>query len=106
RGAYVELDVEAGGVPPPHPLERREPDLLDGPPRSALTDQLGLVEVVDRLCHRVIKAVTDGPRGGGRAELDDPPRVDHRGVVRPMVRVLDQHGEISAGAPRGHVERL
>lgn len=41
--------MEAGVVPPPHVLERRELDLFDGPPRTPSTDQLGLVETVHGL---------------------------------------------------------
>jgi len=36
-------------VPPPHPFRGRRFDLFDRPPGAALTDELGLVEVVDRL---------------------------------------------------------
>ena len=47
RGAVVELRVEALVVPPPHPFQRREFDLLDGAPRPAGADRLGLEESID-----------------------------------------------------------
>jgi len=57
-GAHVELAVEAGVVPPPHPFEGRELDLLDRSPGPALADQFGLVEVVDRLGEGVVVALS------------------------------------------------
>lgn len=82
--------METSVVPPPHVLERRELDLLDRPPRSALTDQLGLVEPVDGLGEGVVVAVTDAPCRRGRADLVDAIRVDDRKVVRPMIGVVDE----------------
>lgn len=41
---------------------RGELDLLDGTPRTALADQLGLIVVVDRLGERV---VAQAPNGSG-----------------------------------------
>lgn len=74
--AHVALAVEAGVVLSPHPFERREFDLLDCPPGPALADQLGLVEVVDGLGHRVVVRVADGSGGGDGAEFDGPVGVD------------------------------
>jgi len=39
-GAHVELAVEAGVVPPPHPFEGRELNLLDRPPRAGVKNEL------------------------------------------------------------------
>jgi hypothetical protein len=46
-GAVAEFAVEAFVVPPPHPFQRRELDLLDCSPGAAAADQLGLVETID-----------------------------------------------------------
>ena len=62
RGALVEFGMQALVVEPPHPFQRRELDLLDGSPGSALADQLGLVKRVDRFGESVVIAVADGPR--------------------------------------------
>ena len=94
--AVSELAVEAGIVPPPHILEGRELDPLDRRPRAAAADQFRLVEPVDRLGESVIVTVALGPRGGFRADLDDPIRVDHGEVVRPVVGVIDEPIERAA----------
>jgi hypothetical protein len=85
---HVELAVEVGVVPPPHVFERREFDLLGGPPRTLLADEFGRVEVVDRLGEDVAVAVGDGSVGGHSAELDDAVGVGHRHVVRAVIRVM------------------
>lgn len=69
RGSVVELGVQALVVSPPHLFQSCELDLLDGAPRPASTDQLGLVERVDGLGHRVIVRITNGPCRGNRAEF-------------------------------------
>lgn len=72
RGLHVELAVEALVVPPPHLLEGRELDLLDSPPGASLSDEFGLVEVVEGLGEGVVVAVANGSGGGDCAEFDDP----------------------------------
>lgn len=42
----------------------------------------------------MLKAVADGPREGDGAEFDDPVAVEHPGVVRPVVRVVDEPVDI------------
>lgn len=79
-------------------IEGREFDLLDGAPGVAAADELGLVEPVHHLGHRVVIAVADGSRGGLCAEFTDHVRVDDCGVVRPMVGVADQALEVPAGS--------
>jgi hypothetical protein len=52
----AEVAVQALGVVPVHPAERRELDFFDGLPRAGAgraADQLGLVVAVDRLSQRV-----------------------------------------------------
>ena len=55
-GAVAELGVQALVVPPPHPFQRRELDLLDRSPGSSTTDQLGFVKPVDRLRESIVRA--------------------------------------------------
>lgn len=45
-------------VPPLHPLECREFDLLDGPPGSAVADEFGLVEFIDCFGGRRVRPET------------------------------------------------
>lgn len=106
RGAVFELAVEALVVPPPDPLERRELDLLDRAPGPATTDQLGLVEPVDRLGESIVIRIADGLSRWLRAELDDPIGVDDREVVGAVIGVVDYPGQVAAGAPRGPRVRI
>jgi hypothetical protein len=53
RWDVVERAVQAVLVPPLHPLEGGQLDLLSGAPGAARADQFGLVQPVDRLVERV-----------------------------------------------------
>jgi hypothetical protein len=66
RGHVAEVAVEAFGVEPVDPSERRELDVLDAAPGalSGPADGLGLVVSVDGLGERVVVAVADGSDGG------------------------------------------
>jgi hypothetical protein len=48
------------GVPPRHPRQRRQLDILDGPPGAAHRNELGLVEPDDRFGRGVAHADTSG----------------------------------------------
>jgi hypothetical protein len=50
--------VEALVVAPPDPFQRGELDLLNGAPRAAAADQLGLVQAVDGLGQGIVVALT------------------------------------------------
>ena len=59
----AEVAVQALGVVPVHPAERRELDVLDGLPRAGAggaADQLGLVVAVDGFGQGVVELVADG----------------------------------------------
>ena len=73
RWDVTEVAVEAFGVVPVHPAERRELDIGDGLPRplTGPTDELGLVEAVHRFRERVVVAVTDRPDRRDRAEFGE-----------------------------------
>lgn len=57
-GAVAELGVQALVVEPPDPLEGRQLDFLDGAPRLAGLDQLGLEQPVDGLGQGVVVTLT------------------------------------------------
>jgi hypothetical protein len=66
RRDVTDRAVQSAFVPPGHPLEGRQLDLLGASPRAAATDQLGLVQPVDRLGQGVVVPVALGPdRGDG-----------------------------------------
>jgi hypothetical protein len=72
RGVHVELAVEPAVVPPPDPFERGELDLLDGAPRAALADQLGLVEPVGRLGALSLESLTVPADGSALSSAIQP----------------------------------
>lgn len=88
--AHVELAVEPLVVPPPHQLERCELDLLERVHGPCCRTSSFLLEVVDGLRHRVIERVADRAGQWDRAGFYDPLGVNNRGVVRAVVRVMDQ----------------
>ena len=59
-GAVAEGGVQPPGVVPVDPLSGGQLYLLDGPPRLAWFDQLGLVEAVDGFGQRVVIGAADG----------------------------------------------
>jgi hypothetical protein len=75
--------------------------------RALLSDQFGLVEVVDRLRHGIVKTVADRPGRGHCSEFRNAIRIDHDGgVIRPVIGVMDQPIEPAARLPRSHIECL
>ncbi len=64
RWNVVECPVEPFGVEPVNPLQGGQLDLVDVAPRSPPADELGLVEPVERLCQRVVVALS-GQSGSG-----------------------------------------
>jgi hypothetical protein len=66
RRDVADRAVQPVFVPPGDPLEGRQLDLPGAWPRAAATDQLGLVQAVDRLGQSVVVGVALGPdRGDG-----------------------------------------
>ena len=66
---------QPAGVPPVHPGERGEFDVVDGAPRSARVDEFALVETDDRFSHGVVVAVATGADRRDGAGLGEPFRV-------------------------------
>jgi len=69
--SVAEFGVQALGVPPPHSFQGCEFELLDGEPRAATADELGLAEPVDSLSESIAVAVANSLGRGCRSELDD-----------------------------------
>ena len=90
----VEVAVEALGVVPVHPSERREFEVLDpllawsGSGRSA--DEFGLVVSVHCLGQSVVIRITDRPDRGCRTDLCQTLAVSDRGELRSRVAVTPQ----------------
>jgi hypothetical protein len=67
--SHLELDgrnvpdwlEQSSGVEPGHPVQCRELDVVHAAPRTATTNDLGLVQPDDCLGHRVVVGVTDAP---------------------------------------------
>jgi len=66
--------VDAVGVPPVHPAQGGELDVVDRAPRSLFgaSDQLGLVERVDCLGQRVVIWLSDQSRSGVKRDVVGP----------------------------------
>lgn len=62
--AVAEFAAQALVFPPPHPFEGRELDLVDAAPWSALSDQFGFAQAVDRLGQGAIEGVPMVPVEG------------------------------------------
>ena len=87
-------------VEPVDPLERGVLDVVDAPPRSAATDQLGLVEADDRLGERVVVAVATASRPRYRAGFGEALGVADRQVLAAPVGVVDEPVEVAACGTR------
>ena len=88
--------VEALVVPPGHPCRGRELDLVGRPPGPLGSDELGLVEAVDRLGEGVVEAVALRAHRGDGSLVGQSIRVPDREVLdNPDIAVVDEPGEIS-----------
>jgi hypothetical protein len=90
RGAAVEFAVDAFVVEPPDPAAGGDLEVIETLPVAAVGGedggvavQLGLVERVHRLGHRVIKAVADGADRRDRTDVIEAVRVCDRRVLAP-----------------------
>ena len=90
RGEVSNLGVDAPRVEPFDVEQSGELELFGGAPRSLTPHELGLVEPVDRLGHRVIVRISDGSDRWSRADLDEAVGEPDRGVSTPGVGVGDQ----------------
>jgi len=89
RGDVTNGAVQPPLVPPGDPLEGRQLDLLGASPRAAATDQLGLVQPIDRLRQSVVVTVAFGPDRGDGAFGGQALGVADRQVL-PGFRVVQQ----------------
>ena len=82
--------VEPGGVPPVHPGQGGQLDVVDGAPRPLVADEFALVEADHRFGQGVVVRVTPGPDRGDRPFGRQPFGVDD-GQVLPGFNRSSQH---------------
>src|SRR3954463_4873564 len=92
---------ETAVIEPVHPLEGREFDVLQASPGTAMPDELGLVQPVDRLGQRVVVGVATAAHGRCDAGIGEPIRVADRQVLRSAVAVVDEPLEVSSAVLYG-----
>src|SRR6478609_8585104 len=73
--------VEPSVIEPIDPFGGGILDLLDGPPRAPVFDQLGLVQTVDRLGERIIERIPNATNRSRDASLGQVLREPHRRVL-------------------------
>src|SRR3954447_2695156 len=69
RRDVAEGAVEPCVVEPVDPAERRELDVVDGPPGCLAADQLGLEHPVDGLGQSIVVGIGDGPNRRTSADV-------------------------------------
>ena len=82
-------------VEPVDRLSGGELDMVDAAPRAGFLDQLGLVEAVDRLGQRVVEGRADSTGRWPNTGCGETFAIGQRDVLRPVVVVVDQPGQIS-----------
>jgi len=80
--------VEPFEVEPVDPFRGRELDLFDGPPGALLLDQLGLVQVVDRLREGVIVRIANAANRSSNPDLGKALTELDRRVLTPADALL------------------
>jgi len=104
-----ELAVQAPVVVPVDVLDRRDLEVVEAAPGTAVADEFGLVERVERLGHRVVVAVASRPDRGDSVGLGQALGVANRSVLHSTVAVVDQPGQVGAvglAAPDRHLQRV
>ncbi|MDT5254956.1 MAG: hypothetical protein QOD10_36 [Mycobacterium sp.] len=81
--------AEATVVEPVNPLRGGHLDFLDGPPRLARFDQLGLVQAVNRFRQGVVIGATGRPNRGLYTRLGEAFAEPDRDVLRPSISMVD-----------------
>jgi len=80
--------VEPSVIEPPiDPFGGGILDLLDGPPRAPVFDQLGLVQTVDRLGERIIERIPNAANRSRDASLGQVLREPRRSILTAGVGV-------------------
>ena len=90
--------VQPSVVEPVDPFQGGQLDLVEPAPRTATTDQLGLVQADQRFGGRVVEGVSDAADAGLGADLGEPLGVADRQVLHTAVGVVDQPGQVGAFA--------
>ena len=98
---------KASVVEPVDPFECRELDGLQRFPRSAPTDDLGLVKAVDGFGERVVIAVADSADGWFDASLNQAFGVFDRDILAAAVTVMDEPAAMDGPAlVQGLLQRI
>lgn len=105
-GAVVKLGVEALVDEPPHPFQRRQLDLLDGPRRAALLDQFGLEQGELGCSHGLVLTVSFGPDRWCPAEFNNPVHICQGHIIGSAVGVMHQTREVIGDRSCCHVQSL
>lgn len=109
RWDHAEFAVESPAVKPVDVFDRRNLEVLDAAPWTAVADQFGFEDRVHRLREGIVVVVTLGPDGHGRARYREPFCVTDGSIRGSAVVVMDQLRQIAALALPGsdsHVERV
>jgi hypothetical protein len=86
--------VEPSVIEPIDPFGGGILDLLDGPPRAPVFDQLGLVQTVDRLGERIIERIPNAANRSRDASLGQVLREPHRSILPAGVGVMNHPAQI------------
>src|SRR6476659_10547361 len=90
RRDVAERAVEPCVVEPVDPAERRELDVVDGPPGCLAADQLCLEHPIYCLGQSIVIGISDGPNRRTSADVVESFGVSHTRELRPGVGVTDQ----------------
>ena len=86
----ADLSVEASVVVPIDVLGHCDLDVVDAAPGTAVADQVGLEQGVERLSARVVIRIALGADRGHRPGVGEPLGVAHRQGLHAPVAVMDQ----------------
>lgn len=81
-------------VEPVDPFERGELDGFEGAPRSATTDDLGLVEPVNHFGEGIVVKIADASDGRLDARFGQALGVSNADVLRTSVRIVHQANSV------------
>ena len=94
----AEFVEEAVVVEPVDPFEGGPFEVFEAAPGSAVADEFGLVEPIDRLGQSVVVGVAAGPNGVHDAVFGEAFGVSNRQILNAAIRMVNQLVEIGAVA--------
>ena len=108
-GDEADLAVQAAEVEPVDVLGDGDLQLVDVLPKSAVADELGLEQAVERLGHGIVVAVALASDRGDGTGLGEAFGVADGEVLHPSVGVVDEVAGVVAvvlPGPQAHVQRV